>query len=197
MNLSKVLILLFFSVFLSSCIPAVITTSFIVGNVSTREKSFNDAKKDIAIEYVLKNKFISEGVFAISPFVEEGRVFLMGRVPKNNSSQITEAIRLSWKENDVMEVINEVQIIKDYGMIFPFFYAKDSLITIIVNSKIAFLDNVKYANYKFKTINSVVYVMGIAQNESELQKVSETIASTRIVKKVISHAVYIDDERRG
>lgn len=196
MNLPKISILLFFSVFLISCIPTTVATSFVVGKLAIREKSLSHTRNDISIEYLLRNKFISDGIFFINPVVEDGRVFLMGRVSQEKAVDITKAIRLSWKESGVIEVINEVQIEQDSDIIFPLSFIKDTIITLAINSRLAFMDDVKYVNYKFKTINAVVYVMGIAQNESELQKVSETIASTNMVKKVISHAVHIDDQRR-
>ena len=196
MNLPKISILLFFSFFLSSCIPTTIVTSFVVGKLATREKSLSHTRNDISIEYLLKNKFISDGIFFINPLVEDGRVFLMGRVSQEKAADIAKAIRLSWKESGVIEVINEVQIEQDSDMISPFSFIKDTMITLVIKGRLAFMDDVKYVNYKFKTINAVVYIMGIAQNESELQKVSETIASTNMVKKVISHAVHINDQRK-
>jgi osmotically-inducible protein OsmY len=197
MNLFKIYILLFLTFFLSSCVPATIVTSFTLGNLATREKTIANTKKDVEIEYIITSKLISKGIFSINPLVEDGRVFLMGLVLQKDSPNVTEAIRISWEESGVIEVINEVQLIQDSDIALPFSIIKDSAITLIANSRVSLLGGVKYSNYKFKTINSVVYVMGIAQNESELQKVSEAIANINMVKKVISHAIYADDKRRG
>jgi osmotically-inducible protein OsmY len=42
----------------------------------------------------------------------------------------------------------------------------------------------------------VAYVLGIAQSNDELDKVLETIANTKGVKRVVSHVILKDDARR-
>jgi len=196
-GIKKILIICIIGFLLISCVPTVVTTSFVTGNILVRDKSLIESRDDISIESSLRSKFIANGIFSIGPLVENGRVFLLGVISKGDADDVKEAIKLSWEIDGVSEVVNETNLLEKDYIKYSLNMVKDSLITIIINSKIAFSKNIKYSNYKFRTINSIVYVMGIARNEDELRKVTETIANTHMVKKVISHAIYAYDERRG
>ena len=51
-------------------------------------------------------------------------------------------------------------------------------------------------NYSIQTVKHVVYIMGIAQNEDELKKVTEIAGSTPGVKKVVCFVKTKDDIKK-
>jgi osmotically-inducible protein OsmY len=63
----------------------------------------------------------------------------------------------------------------------------DSFITARVKSNILFNGDVKSINYSIKTVGATVHIMGIAQNQAELDKVLAAARGTSGVKKVISY----------
>ena len=51
-------------------------------------------------------------------------------------------------------------------------------------------------NYSVETVNGTVYLLGIAQDEAELARVTEHARSIEDVKRVVSHVVLKDDRHR-
>jgi osmotically-inducible protein OsmY len=56
--------------------------------------------------------------------------------------------------------------------------------------------DVNAINYNIETINQTVHLIGIARNEGELQRVVEIASKVPGVKKVVSHVLTKNDERR-
>jgi osmotically-inducible protein OsmY len=62
--------------------------------------------------------------------------------------------------------------------------------------KLLFVQNVASINYKITTVNKTVYLIGVAQDKEENQKVLNIVAKISGVKKVVNHVILIDDNRR-
>jgi osmotically-inducible protein OsmY len=120
-----------------------------------------------------------ELVNTIDIVVRQGRVLLTGIVDKPQSQ--IEAVRLAWKVAGIKEIIDETTV--GQGESFTD-YAKDSWITTQLKSKLLVDDNVRSLNYTLQTVGGVVYLMGIAQNKQELDRVIEYARHIRGVKKV-------------
>ena len=185
--------------FLSSCIETVAIGALSTAVVASREKSLKDTKDDTLIEAAIDLKFVNHGLKKptdkIGVTVNEQRVLLTGIVDDQSISKIAE--KLSWEVDGVKEVINEIQIIdkKSSGKNF-LSYFPDTAITGQVKSKILFDKNVSYLNISVTTINRVVYLIGVAENQREIKKALELAAKTSGVKKVVSHLILKSDKRR-
>ena len=46
-------------------------------------------------------------------------------------------------------------------------------------------------------MNKTVYLLGLANDNSEMQKVLSMVAKVSGVKKVVNHIILVDDNRRG
>ena len=57
--------------------------------------------------------------------------------------------------------------------------------------------NISDINFSVETVNGIVYLMGIARDQSELEKVTTHARNISGVQKVISHVRLSDDKRRG
>ena len=81
------------------------------------------------------------------------------------------------------DVFNELQVgnnrIKDL--------AKDSWVTTQLRSKITFDQEILAINYFIETVNGTVYLIGIAQSQQEIEKVTSYARSLGYVTRVISH----------
>ena len=66
-------------------------------------------------------------------------------------------------------------------------YAKDTWITTQVKSAMLFRADVYSLNYSVKTVSGIVYLMGIAHNEEELQVITDIASKVDGVKKVVSY----------
>ena len=183
--MQRLLILSLMAVWLSGCAGAVIGAGATTGVAAYQERGIEGVAKDLQIEArIIGNWFQFEHTLPskVSVEVYEGRALLTGAVA---APQIrADAVRLAWKALEVKEVINEIQV-SGSGDVFDL--ARDSWITAQLKSKITFDENILAINYFIETVNGIVYLIGIAQNQAELDRVQDHGRALSHVKKIISH----------
>ncbi|MEZ5690087.1 MAG: BON domain-containing protein [Rickettsiales bacterium] len=196
MRIIKLAVCSLASVYISACVPLMIGGATEGAMVVAQERSVGNAIDDTAITFQIKNLYANKDYADLLANVEiktiEGRVLLTGNVDKPNSQ--IEAVNLAWRVEGVKEVINEIQINDQSGFIN---YAKDVWISTQVRTRLLFGKNIRDVNYSVITVNQVVYLMGIAQNQEELNRVTNLVSTTDSVKKVVSYVRFKDDPRRG
>jgi len=114
--------------------------------------------------------------------VYEGRVLLTGQV--KTETERAEAVRLAWTAIDVKDVINEIHVTQMGGLLDT---ARDAWITAQLETKITFDDRIFAINYSIETVGATVYLIGIAQNQEELDRVKNQARAIPYVRHIISH----------
>lgn len=194
------IILLFLSIlFLTSCVEAVLLTSVKTADFAIRDKTFSDSGKDIAIEaHLIKDLTLNKlktPTNMVDITINEGRVLLTGVV--SNEEKAKEAVDIAWKVKNVKEVIDEIQVVKNFRIFRTSNqYLKDTVITSNIISRLIFTNKISSINYQIITVNSVVYILGTASSKSEINKVNNISAKARGVNRVVSHLILRDDKRR-
>ena len=95
-----------------------------------------------------------------------------------------EATKLAWGIEGVNEVINEIQISNDEDILD---YADDLVMKTKINAKLLLEKNILNLNYSVEVVNGIVYLIGIAQDQKELDAVTEISKNTYGVTSVISY----------
>ena len=181
----KLIILFFFSLFISGCQSAYMATVTQAVLIDKEERSFNNFVEDTIIVAQLKNAYFSNNekiFFNVSVEVTEGRVLLTGSVEQIDER--IEATKLAWGIEGVNEVINEIQISNDEGILD---YADDLIMKTKINAKLLLDKDILNLNYSVEVVNSVVYLIGIAQSQEELDSVINISESTYGVQNVINY----------
>ena len=153
--------------------------------INKEERSFNNYVEDTIILAQLKNEYFSNNeniFFQVSVDVIEGRVMLTGIVEQIDER--IEATKLAWGIKGVNEVINEIQISNDEGILD---YADDLVMKTKINAKLLLEKNILNLNYSVEVVNGIVYLIGIAQDQKELDAVTEISKNTYGVTSVISY----------
>jgi osmotically-inducible protein OsmY len=114
--------------------------------------------------------------------VKEGRVLITGHVP--NPDMRVEAIRLAWQAKGVRQVINEIQVSEGGGVTA---FVKDGWITSNLKTKLMFDKYIQSINFTVETVAGTVYLMGIAQDQHELDRVLDHARTIKYVKNVVSY----------
>jgi len=127
----------------------------------------------------------------LSSSVHEGRVLLAGNVEKPEHR--INAIRIAWAIKGVREVINQIEIRDHSGGVD---YAKDVWITAQLKVKLTVDNRVKAINYSIDTVNGHVFIMGVAQNQAEQERVYAHAHDIAYVRRVTNHAVLKNDPSR-
>ncbi|CEI85043.1 Transport-associated domain [Ehrlichia minasensis] len=162
--------------------------------ITLQDRSVGDTIDDTAILIRINKALFKVGLFPqVTVKVSEGRVLLLGHV-KSLDDQIT-AEKVSWQQKDVREVVNEITV--DKGSINLKETAIDAAISAQVKARILSQSKVKSMNYSVNTIDRIVYLMGIAQDQEELNKVVSIAQKVKKVKQVVSYVRLKDSKLRN
>lgn len=199
MKFNKQLTAIISLLFITSCVETVIVGSVASTRLAVREKTLINTKDDINIAARVVKNFSTSGLKvpgnAIDVMVNEKRVLLTGIV--SNAQMARKAVHLAWKVKGVSEVIDEIQIARNNSNLNGFrTYSKDAVITTQIEGRIFFTKDASTVNVKINTVNSVVYLLGVAKDDYEIEKITNIIAKIKGVRKVVSHLIKIDDARR-
>lgn len=179
---------------LSACVPFAAAGTAVVGTTIAEERSIGDKIDDNIIEIKIKEDYLqtetSEMFERISVNTIEGRTLLTGSV--TDVQYKTRAEELAWKVRGVKEVINEIVIDKKELSD----HAKDMLIASTVRSKLLFEKNLRSINYLVDVNNGTVFLLGLAQDQEELNRALKIASTVKGVKHVVNHVILIDDPRR-
>ena len=181
----KLIILFFSPLLIFGCQSAYVATVSKAVLVDKEERSFNNFVEDTIIVAQLKNAYFSNNekiFFNVSVEVTEGRVLLTGSVEQIDER--IEATKLAWGIEGVNEVINEIQISNDEGILD---YADDLIMKTKINAKLLLNKDILNLNYSVEVVNGIVYLIGIAQNQEELNSVINISENTYGVQNVINY----------
>ena len=193
-NLFYTIALVICMTLLSGCTGLGLATSAgaVGGIAAAREGGLKQSAIDARIALEINDlwfKYDTDAFLKLNLTVEQGRVLVTGVV--QNPDQRVEAIRLAWQPNGVVQVINEVRVAESEGISG---FARDSWITGNLRAKLIFDRDIQSINYTIDTVQSVVYLMGIAQDTTELNKVISHARDTGYVKDVVSYVKLAGDQ---
>lgn len=169
---------------LTGCVGMIIGGAATAGVAAYQERGIKGFAADTETATKVRTKILeadNQLFNDVGVEVYEGRVLLTGRVP--NEEKRAEAVRISWSVVDVKDVINEVAVSEN-----PFSdLANDTWITTKLKSKMTFDKDILAINYSIETVGAVIYLIGIAQDKAELQRVLNHARSIDYVKRVVNH----------
>ena len=170
---------------LAGCVPAIFAGVAETGSVVAQERTVGRAVDDFTIQTDLEARLLKTDfqLFRkVDTEVVEGRVLLTGRVPTQDAR--TSAGRVAWSVPHVKEVINEVEV-EPKGRLGTYF--NDIRISEQLRAKLLTDGEIAIINYNVETVSGTVYLLGIAQNEQELERVALHARTIPGVKRVVSH----------
>ena len=170
---------------LGGCVGVAAGVGATAGVAAYQERGIEAAAIDLNLEaQIVKLWLQKDETLTLKLGVEayEGRILLTGVV--EDPQMRADAVRLAWKVIGVKEVINEIQVTSDSGVVD---LARDSWITTQLKSKLTLDNKVLAINYAIETVNGIVYLIGIAQDQGELDRVIAHSRTIAYVRQVISH----------
>ena len=187
---------LFLSLFiLSGCAGAIVGGAASLGLATVQERSLKDAAIDLEINLLIQDEMFrsnTEEIFsAVDVIVIEQRVLLVGNV--KNTKYKDKVASIAWNTPKVKEVLNEITINKNLNLISE---AKDARVSLNLSALLISDIEISDINFNHSISDQIVYIMGIAQNEEELNKVINHARTIQGVKKVISHIILKNDNKR-
>ncbi len=185
---NKFILTLFIVPFLlSGCTALGVATgaAAVTGVSAAQEGGIPRALSDTGIKLKINEAWFKYNVDAFTKLgtkVNQGRVLLTGVVQDPNHR--LEAVRLAWQVPGVKQVMNEIQVANSKGITG---FVKDSWITSRLRGSLTLDRSVQSINYSLETVQGIVYLMGVAQDQAELNRVIETARTISGVKQVVSY----------
>jgi osmotically-inducible protein OsmY len=179
----------------ASCGPeTAIGVAATAGTAAMEERGFRAAVSDAAIKAELNARFVGEsaGMWrGLSVQVVEGRVLLSGKV-RAPEMRVT-AVRTAWQVGGVREVINEIAV-TDRSVTGSM--ANDAWISAKLKARLLVDKDVSAINYSIVTVGNVIYLMGLAQSQMEIDRVVNHARDIADVRGVVNYVLLKDDPRR-
>jgi len=179
---------------LSGCVGMVIGAGATAGVAVSEERGIEGAAEDAKIRAEVNEAWFRHNVDMYSKVtfaISEGRILLTGTVP---SEQVREdAVRLTWQVAGVREVYNELLVRESSGLIDG---TRDVRIQQEIKSRMLFDKEVSNINYTVDVTDGVVYLLGIAQSDTELNRVIGHAREVSAVKNIINYVRLKNDPRR-
>ena len=158
-----------------------------------QERSIGDALDDRAIKTTLDAKLRqASGLrFGIATTVVEGRVLLAGRVSAPEAR--LDATRLAWTIHGVVKVDNDIEVAETAGWLDR---PQDFIMRQALVAKILGDNSIREVNYTTDVVHGVVYLMGVGQDQAEVDRVVAHANSLNNVRRVENYVVLKDDPIR-
>ena len=176
--------IVFSSFLFTSCSQVIVGGAASTGMIMVQERSPKEAATDILVKAKIEEAMFSsdyDKLFSkVRVIVYQGRVLLVGTVAEENIKE--EADQISWNTKNVKEVANYITIGKN-DLID---YVKDTRISLELRAKMLTDKEVSEVNFSITTENRILYLVGIAQDSKELNKVLEHASNIAGVKKIIN-----------
>jgi len=153
------------------------------GIAAAEERGVETALNDLQIDLKIKQNLLERDenlLAAVSTEVVEGRVLLTGAV-KEPETRIDVA-RIAWSVEGVSEVINEIRVADDANLAAA---SKDLFITTDLRTRMMGDREISAINYSIETVRGTIYLLGIAQSETELKRVINHARNVSGVRNII------------
>jgi len=158
-----------------------------VGAVTTvaEDRPLSEAGTDLRIKTNILTAFAEEAkglLVDVSTDVYEGQVLLTGSVKKPEDRRTAEAITQGI--SGVRQIFNEIQVTEEGGLKAS---AKDLAIETKLKANLLTAKGVTSINYRWRAVNGVLFFLGLARSQEELDKVLAIARQIDGVKDVVSH----------
>jgi osmotically-inducible protein OsmY len=179
--------LILLAVMASGCTPLGVATGVgaSAGIAATQEGGITGAVNDKWIQTQINDAWIKYDIdtFAkLDTTVQQGRVLITGVV--QNPDARVEAVRLAWQVKGVKQVINEIRVAESEGVQG---FLRDNWISTRLRGAMLLDRDIDSIHYTLDTVQGVVYLMGVARDQAELNRVIETARTIPHVKQVVSY----------
>lgn len=183
--ISRIFVCIGLVTMLSNCAGAIIGAGATVGVAAYQERGVEAVARDTKLATQIRVAYLdADSTLATNIGIEvyERRALLTGLI--ENDTLRAHAVQIAWSIDGIKDVLNEIQIRNEEGLVE---FAYDSWISAQLQTKITFDADILAINYSVETVNAVVYLIGIAQDQVELDRVLAHARSIDRVRRVISH----------
>tara|TARA_B110000483_G_scaffold16891_1_gene18806 strand:- start:3145 stop:3699 length:555 start_codon:yes stop_codon:yes gene_type:complete len=181
---------------ISGCAGTLVGGAASIGLASVQERSIKDAAIDLKLEVQIQEKLFrtnSGKLFAnVDVTILEQRAMLVGNVESQKLRDL--ASEIAWGISPkIKDVLNELTIGDNTSLVSE---AKDARISLSLSGLLIGDAEISDINFSHSVSKQIIFLIGIAQDTKELDKVIYHARTVKGVKKVISHLILKNDKKR-
>jgi len=174
-------------VFVTGCSPIgmAVGVGATVATAASEERGLGGAAEDAAIQAEINGLWLEHdlGLYRrVDMTVREQRVLLTGAVP--DPATRVDAVRLAWQADGVRDVINEIEVDDTSTLIDE---AADTAIGKKLEARLMFDRSIRAINYSVDVVNGTIYLMGVAQDQAEINRAVRYARDMRGVRHVVTY----------
>ena len=182
--------------YLSGCAGTLVGGAAVVGLASVQERSIKDATIDMKLGLQLQKKLFTlskDKLFgSVDVIIIEQRVMMIGNVESQKLRDL--ATQAAWEISPkIKDVLNEITIGEKSTIISE---AKDARISLSLSGLLIGDSDISDINFNHSVSEQVIFLIGIAQDDEELNKVINHARTVKGVKKVINHIILKSSKKR-
>ena len=163
----------------------------ISGCVMQDKRSVGNIIDDRVIATKIGHELIKNSLGTTSVNVCEGRILLTGYI--TDVALKDKAEKIAWLVQGVNEVINDIVVTeKNQASTVKDLWIKTKLKTVLLTNK-----EIHSVNYQVAVYNSMVYLLGIAESQAELDKALKVVSELKGVSEVKNYVIIKNDARRS
>jgi len=183
-------------IYLSGCASAIIGGVASVGLATVQERSIKDFAIDLKLELQLQEKLFrasKDKLFSnVDVIIIEQRVMLIGNVESQELRDL--ATKISWEVSPkIKDVLNELTVGKKSTLLSE---ARDARISLTLSGLLIGDVSISDINFSHSVSQQVLFLIGIAKNDDELNQVIHHARTVKGVRKVVSHIILKNDKKR-
>ncbi len=183
-------------IYISGCASALIGGVATVGLATVQERPMKDFAIDLKLELQLQKKLFEANknkLFAtVDVIIIEQRIMLIGNVESQEVRDL--ATKISWEVSPkIKAVLNELTIGGKSTLLSE---AKDVRISLSLSGLLIGDVDISDINFSHSVSKQVIFLIGIAKNDDELNQVIYHARTIKGVRKVISHIILKNDKKR-
>jgi len=183
-------------IYLSGCVSAVIGGVATVGIATVQERSVKDFAIDLKLELQVQKKLFKASknkLFAnVDVIIIEQRIMLIGSVESQELRDL--AAKVSWEVSPkIKDVLNELTVGEKSTLVSE---ARDARISLTLSGLLLGDAKISDINFSHSVSKQVIFLIGIAKNDDELNQVIHHARTVKGVRKVISHIILKNDKKR-
>ena len=156
------------------------------------EEIWGDTLLKLTINKKLLETSFSDTFWSLNTTIFEGRVLITGNV--KNTTLRDQVSQMVWGVKGVREVLNEIEI-QETNTVTQI--ARDKFIQTSLQARMLGDKIVSDINYKMIAHNNVLYIIGVAQSQAELEKVVAHARAIRYVKRFVNYIWLADNPSRS
>ena len=170
---------------LPACAPTLISLGADAAYTASEERTIDEVVDDNKIKIELNKLLVDDSLGLwkdVGTVVYRGRVLLIGAVETPEAK--AKAGEIGHTPEGAKEVINDIQV-TDEGGVGSFL--NDVAIEKSIQVKYLFDADIDSANFRVRSVNGTVYLIGLAESRAELDKALASARATGDVKNVVNY----------